>query len=396
MPLAPQGPDYRLTVEIRSRDGGPLVATEAVTEADLRVPTSELWWRERLRRGRADVALDDLRPVLRPIYRTQRGPLCRGFVLTVPRGADGPAGAMAFGRECLEAVAQRIVTRLWAQGDLVQGDAPVYDVRAETDVDAAGAGAKATADNGAVADGITLLDEPAEGPEHVVRPLAPLLARAAEVDPVEGADDPVVLVTESAWADAERASRRGAAHEPPVESGAVLVGTLCQCPETGELYSLVTAALEAEATEASTYSLNFSGRTWQTIDAALAARRARLGASPERLLGSAHGHNFLPSGGKPPCEECATTAVCTRTSAVLSPDDELWTAAVFPDQPWQLALVFGLSARGDEVAALYGLHAGRLRRRGLHVLPDAALDADADGSAGPAPDDQPSTPTPSP
>jgi hypothetical protein len=182
-----------------------------------------------------------------------------------------------------------------------------------------------------------------------------------------------VLFTESAWAAAERASRRGGDADPPVESGAVLAGTLCSCPESGEMFCIVTDAFEATDAQAQPFSLAFTGRTWAAIAAVLAARRRQPDAPPLRLLGSAHGHNFLPAGGAPPCAACASAPVCTRSSAVLSPEDESWTESVFHGQPWQLALVFGLTARSDRVAALYGLHGGRLRRRGLHLLPDAAL-----------------------
>jgi hypothetical protein len=60
--------------------------------------------------------------------------------------------------------------------------------------------------------------------------------------------------------------------------------------------------------------------------------------------------------------------VCPRTSAFLSSDDEIWTRAVFAGQPWALAQVFGLDARGAPVEALFGWRHGRLRRRPCHLL----------------------------
>ncbi len=100
------------------------------------------------------------------------------------------------------------------------------------------------------------------------------------------------------------------------------------------------------------------------------ARQARPATRAHRILGQCHGHNFLPAGGAPPCEHCPTAKVCSRTSVFVSPDDRLWSRAVFSRQPWQLCHIFGLNARGEGVGSLFGLRDGQLLERGFHVIPE--------------------------
>ena len=371
MPTAPPHVRHRLLVELRLTPEGPSLGVEPVHGNDLRDAVAELWFGKCLRKGQPDLPLEAVQPRLRPVFQTQHHERCRGFLLQLDGGPGDPA-VMAFGREVVEPVATRARRRLVSEGRL-DGDAvPYYELKAEALDD--GAIPAPERDQPFVSPGVRTLGvaEPM-GVEHETRPLAPLLERARGVQVDERDTRHVVLFAESAWERAERFSRRGGDAEPPVESGAVLVGTLCACPESGEMFTLVRDAVEATAADAATFSLTFSGATWAAIGAVMSARRGRPGAPPELIVGSAHGHNFLPSGGAPPCDACATADVCGRTSASLSLDDECWSRAVFRAQPWQLALVFGLSARGDRVASLYGQQGGVLTRRGHHLLPDAAL-----------------------
>src|SRR5207245_768434 len=62
-------------------------------------------------------------------------------------------------------------------------------------------------------------------------PLPPLLRRARTVGEVDGRWLPV-LFTEEALTRCERFARKGAASQPPIETGAVQIGPLCSCPET--------------------------------------------------------------------------------------------------------------------------------------------------------------------
>ena len=105
---------------------------------------------------------------------------------------------------------------------------------------------------------------------------------------------------------------------------------------------VVTDAYEVMAAEQKVYSIELSHESWRRILATIKAREARCPAL--RLLGQAHGHNFLPAGGQT-CEACPTRPVCDLTNVFASADDENWTRAHFAGQPWSVCAIFGLSAR---------------------------------------------------
>jgi hypothetical protein len=177
-----------------------------------------------------------------------------------------------------------------------------------------------------------------------------------------------VFFTREARERAERISRKGADAQPPVETGGLLVGPLCACPETGETFSVVVDVLEATDSDATTYTLNYSGTTWARIQTILRARQAQPSTRHHRILGQCHGHNFVLLAGVPPCEMCHRVEVCTRTSANLSPEDRTWCRAHFSCEPWQLSQVFGLDARTRPVETFYGQRGGSLERRSYHVV----------------------------
>jgi hypothetical protein len=201
-----------------------------------------------------------------------------------------------------------------------------------------------------------------------------LLAAARRAGPAAPQGEFVTLYTEQALAAALRACRRGAASTPPVESGGLLLGALGRCPATGDVYAVVHDVIEAAHAECTSTSLSFSSRTWAHVEAVLRGRRAQPDGAALMLLGQCHGHNFLPANGAAPCEACATSEVCGRSSAFLSPEDLVWCAAVFSGQPWQLGLVAGLNARNEPDEAFFGQSGGVLARRGVHVLPASRLD----------------------
>jgi hypothetical protein len=198
-------------------------------------------------------------------------------------------------------------------------------------------------------------------------PMAPLLQRAEAVGPV---DDETwkVFYTEDALAGAESFARKGARLQPPVETGAVLVGGLFSCPETHDLFVVVIDVLEVMDAQQEEFALTYSGKTWARIQAVMRAKRAHPATRSHRLLGQVHGHSFLPLDGAEPCEDCALRAVCSRTTAFLSLDDLAWCRAVFRREPWQLSQIFGLDARGEGVEAFYGQRGGRLVPRSYSVL----------------------------
>ena len=170
-----------------------------------------------------------------------------------------------------------------------------------------------------------------------------------------------------------RLSRLGGREAPATETGAALLGTLCVCPDTADVFAIITDALEIVDAETTKLSLEYTASSWGRIQAVIAARQHQPATATWRLLGQAHGHNFLPANGAEPCEMCANAAVCGRTSAFASLDDEVWMRAVFARQPFAVSHIYGLSARHmrpdpDEVEALYGMADGRLMQRAYHVI----------------------------
>jgi hypothetical protein len=349
-----------LAVVLRREEGGPELTREAVSDADLLDAQGELWLAGCLRKGRPAVALDDLPLRVLPLPGRGRGPRCLGFALE----ADGPAGGPArleFGVHALAHVASRAARRLLEVGALETGDTYYYEIHAD-----ARPPLRAAAPAGPA--GMKLSARPAPPAFEAVE-LPPLLERARAVGEADERCYPV-LYTEQALARAERLARKGADVQPPIETGAVLIGPLCSCPRTGEFFAVVCEALGVTDAEEREFSLTYSGKSWARIQAVMKARQARPATRAHRILGQCHGHNFLPAGGAAPCEECAAAKVCSRTSVFVSPDDRLWSRAVFSRQPWQLCHIFGLSARGDTVGSLFGLRDGQLLERGYHVVPD--------------------------
>jgi hypothetical protein len=339
------------------------LASEPVGAGDLQDACAEARWNATLRRGRPEFPLRTDGFSLRPLQRDDGRPHCTGFVLDAASPAGDPVSSR-FPIDSLDPVAERCAQRLLAQGVLAGDDVYTYKVRALPQGEAPALAPSA------LAPGVRIVERAAQKAPPCVRlPLAPLLERSTPVDAGGDADLHPVFYTADALARSERFSRRGAERTPAVETGCVLVGALCSCPDSGEMFVCIVDALEATDTDGTTFSLSYSSATWARLQAILRARAQQQGTRAHRILGQAHGHSFLPPGE--PCAACATAAVCGRTTAFLSTDDLRWCRAVFPRQPWQASHVFGLTARGEPAAAFYGQHGGRLRRRGYRVLREA-------------------------
>ncbi|MHC4953588.1 MAG: hypothetical protein ACYTGZ_06840 [Planctomycetota bacterium] len=348
-----------LVVDLRLTEGGPVAWSERVREADLADARAELWRDSHLRKGFPSAALDDVEAgAPRPLH--DRDGRCVGFTLA----ANNPSGThtqCVFGRACMELVAARGARALVSRGALKEEETYYYQLRVEQSENDAG-----PADD---AHGVR-----AAGPIRR-RPLAykdvalaPLLERAESVGTAEDpAGLPYVFYLREAREAAERFSRRGGDENPPVETGAVLLGSLCACP-SGEMFVVVTDAIEATDAEQQKFSLSFTSRTWSRIQTIVKARQAHDRTRADRIVGQAHGHNFLPLNGAEPCEACATIEVCGRSSAFLSADDIRWSRAVLAGESFQVGHVFGLDAMGRPRDAFYGQVGGTLARRGYHVI----------------------------
>ena len=91
-----------LAVVLRGEEGGPELTREAVSDADLLDAHSELWLAGCLRKGRPDMALEELPFRLVPLPGSE-GRRCLGFALE----ADGEAARLEFGPKALSHVASR-------------------------------------------------------------------------------------------------------------------------------------------------------------------------------------------------------------------------------------------------------------------------------------------------
>jgi len=347
-----------LAVRLRLAPDGPAVDFEPVRPRDLVDPIAEVWFEGFLRRGHTGVALGSVRTEILPVYREggASGRICGGFEL-VATDPEGREARLYFSRDCLAPVAARGARKLLERGALEPGQLYYFDLEPSSP-SAEGRDARFSGPEGR---GV---------PELLGMPLAPLLERAeAAGDSLHGSHYPVLFTREAARR-AERISRKGAAASPAVETGGLLVGPLCRCLDTGHVFSVVLDVIEATGSEATTYTLSYSGETWARVQTVLRARSRHPATRHHRLLGQTHGHNFLPMGGAAPCEACPHIDVCTRTSAYLSEDDRTWCRSVFSAEPWQISMVFGHDAKGRDVSAFYGQRGGSLVRRGYHVVDD--------------------------
>lgn len=357
-----------LSVRLRRERRGVVIAFEEVSSRDLTDALGELWFEGYLRRGFAEVGLGEVRAQVRPVYRedAEAGRYCAGFELETadPRGVRI---RRFFPREYVQPVAARCSRRLLENGTLQAGDLYYYEL-------AAGNGA-------ARLDGS--LDEPADGeatllgppgrlaPGCLRLPLQPLIERAEPASPYVAGDPYPVFFTRSARERVEQVSRKGAEATPAVETGGLLIGVLCVCPDSEEMFAVIVDVLEATDSEASTHRLTYSGSTWARIQAIVRAWQANSATRFRRIIGQGHGHNFLPfDDGVAACEDCPQRAMCKRSTAYLSEADRTWVRAVFNGEPWCVSHVFGLDARSGPTEAFYGQRGGSLVQRGYRVVDD--------------------------
>jgi hypothetical protein len=350
---------WAFTVGVRLEQNGREVIREPVTELDLIEPLSESWLECMLRHGHSHVALEELEVRLEPIF-SGSADKCTGYTIEL-REPGGHRGRREFTLLSLEEVASRAAQRLVARGELQETGLYYFNLFARRRT-----AGPATSHGGG---------EPFRGDART-RPLdplsvriGPLLDRSRSVGPM---DDDVfpAFYTEAALVRAEDFARKGARSNPPLETGCMMAGPLCICPETREIFVVVLDVLEAAEAEQKEFSLFYSSRTWTRIQSVMKAMQAQPATRSYRVVGQGHGHNFMPGGGAAPCEACPKMSVCGRTSVFVSSDDVNWSRAVFRRQPWQLNHIFGLNARGEKVQGLFGLRDGRLLERGYRVIPE--------------------------
>lgn len=348
-----------LVVELRSATGE-ILAREPLRRTHLSELCGELWMQELLRRGRRDVPLEAVGLAATPQLRSDGE--VEGFLLrmTAPGGFEIER---RYDLDLARDVATTLVHNAIAAEQLKTGDTYTWHIRADRTTGASRDGA-ATAAPFAMSVTTAALD-------CAEAPLAPLLQRAEKVGPHDDRDV-LVFFVRSAWQRGEDLARKGAERTPAVETGALYVGLIVACPETQDVYIVVTDALELHDAEQAEFSLTLTGPTWTRIRTVVQARRKQPRFRALRILGQTHGHNWLPAGGAPPCEHCAVAEVCTRTTVFVSDDDRRFMRSTMAGQPWQLCLISGFNARKERVSELYGLRDGRLAPRGYYLIDDFA------------------------
>ncbi len=256
---------YTFSVDLRLRPEGPSVVREPVSVSDLLPLFSEVWQEQYLRKGRTDVALNDIDFRLLPVYGSGGPPLCVALHIE-SRGPDGHDFSR-FDIEAMEHVARRGEKRLREAGILQPATPYVWRILGEKN------GVKplyhAQGDKNDSANNAIRYK-----PLDVCRlPLGRVLDHAAVVEDV-GSWVPVIYFRE-ALNMAERYSRQGGAQRPPTESGSMMLGIPCACPETGAFFVLVTEAVELVGTAetATTFSLTYSAKTWDHIHRILETRQ---------------------------------------------------------------------------------------------------------------------------
>lgn len=342
---------------LRLDSPGAILAREPVRPDDLAPHVAEAWRESCLRKGQPRVPLSEASVWLKPLFKPGQKSACSGFGLETRLSGPEPV-ATVFTNRSLDLVASRAAQRLLKTGKLKDGQPYFYEIHFQP-----GAPARPSAE----ADEIEFeTTDRSPSLTWLEVPLRPLLDRSTPCNAMEE-EAFHVFFTADAFAHAEQFARKGGSASPPVETGAALAGVVCSCPDTGDLFVVITDAYEVMAAEQKTCSIELSHESWRRILTTIKAREDRCPAL--RLLGQAHGHNFLPAGGET-CEACPTRPVCDLTNVFASEDDETWTRAHFAGQPWSVCAIFGLSARADRLHEVFTLHNARLKRRGYFIIPD--------------------------
>jgi hypothetical protein len=336
------------------------VLCEPVLTADLIGIYSEAWLAEYLRRGKPEIGFNDLAFRLLPLFFDGSAHRCEKLIVE-SRQSDGGVRYSPNDIAALRTVAERAAKKLLKTGILALGQPYYYEVMAT--------------EHGALdSTGDQLGSTQIESPKIKMVPLiyrkvriSSLLSKASAVGEI-GENIPI-FIKNDVFQKAEQFSRKGASHQPPVESGAVVLGWLGSCPDTGEFFAVASDVIQLENTLQNKISLTYTDKTWAGIHEVLKQRQKTPANRSERIVGQCHGHNFLPCFGEKKCHQCEQQARCTATSVFVSENDLLWSRCVFSRQPWAFCQIFGLDARGIHVQQMYGFRQDRLVERGFYTIP---------------------------
>jgi hypothetical protein len=352
---------------LAKRDGDQrLLGREIVCEADLLPARDDAF----LRGVRAGLLGTDLAKVSMNIIPGETVTPDRVVGYTIELRDEGKSYRQRFGLTSLAPVARRAVARLVEQEALKDGDDYSFfltTVRPDGDAEPVEGKSSANGHNGmkATRRQESLVLEPARLQDYVRN--SELLTGCTEPTEAEVEPPMPIFVADDVWKEGHDLARRGG----ELESAAVWTGRLMRDTESPEVFMLLEACLEAEHAQEEKLAVTFSGETWARIRELLDMRRRRLNRPHERILGSVHGHPFLPEAdekGNRKCSLCATAKVCSRTTAIASLADIQWHLSVFCGQPWATLTVWGFTAREEEDWRVYGLSEATLQPRTIRRL----------------------------
>jgi len=352
----------------RDRDGGFPLTEEALSPSDFADICDEFWLNRFLRHGQADVGMNDLTIRVRPVSAVDAVDRYTGLVLEGELTAS-EVRKSTFSVYAFSLAASRASKRLFDEGSLKTGDNYFYELALPK---------HEVATSRECVWPVTVPSAP-DAPVCASLSIRKLMDHATSLDELHASDAVPVFFTRESYDAAERFSRRGAKENPPVESGAILIGSPCACPDTGEFFIIVFECLEVRDSEEKTFSLGLTSRSWTRIHAVMKQRQKFPATQTHCIVGQAHGHNFLPGNGKT-CAACQQRERCDFDNVFTSEDDRIWMRCVFVHTPWQLCGIFGLTARGDNVAGMFGLIDGRLQRRSFYLVDE--LDRETKGTLG--------------
>lgn len=348
---------YDVVVKLEPDGAG--ATSEPVVLADVIDIYSEAWLETYLRKGRPDVAFDQLSFRLLPEPADDSGRRCSGLVIET-HGPDGMTSYRRLEVQALSSAAVRGARRLRAAGRLSPNQSYFYDVVARRRHEPAPAGADRLATHNSRS---AVRHTPLA---YLQIPLQTLKERARTVGSTAGWLP--IFYGKDTFFQAEHFARIGASVDPPVESGAVILGVPCACPDTGEFFVVATEAIELAESVQAQMSLFYTGITWANIQAALNARRGSPIGRTLRIVGQCHGHNFRPNWTGDRCAGCAEKHACRLDNAFVSEDDLVWSRCVFARQPWAFCHIFGRDLRAESVNRMYGFRNGRLVERGFYLV----------------------------
>ncbi len=357
--------DANLVVDVTAGqdEDGPLLARERVTHGDLLMARDETWWQ-----GVREGALpSDLRSLtMRPLPGESQGrDRVDGFLIELS-APDGRTYRRHYGSSALDHVARRPVARLVEQKQLSLDDEYRFHVSTipgdEITNEKPGHGMRATARTEPLVFEDASLAEYMKNSEPMPGVLTALLEKA------ESKNRPMpIFASGDLWDEGNQLARRGGEQE----SAGVWTGRLMRDTDSPEVFLLLDACIEAEHATEEKYAVEFSGDTWGLARERLEIRRRHLNRPHEIIVGSVHGHNFMPeadAAGNRRCEACPTAEICSRTTASASAADLNWHRIVFAGLPFGILTVWGWNAREEEEWRQYGLGGATLTARSIRCL----------------------------